>query len=176
MYFFVIIFFLSIGTASYYLLRNQILKNTQRLGESLTSNYAFEEQIQLAVYETLIKYAMNNIEDKANDEKEIEAEMQNYFDQLINYFGNDVDPYMVLNGKIIAATPWENDSTLDISSRNWYQKAINSKGKVVYTDVYTDLITQKPIVSIALASEKIDSVIAFDIFLITISNENAKSL
>lgn len=164
MYFFVIIFFLSIGTASYYLLRNQILKNTQRLGESLTSNYAFEEQIQLAVYETLIKYAMNNIEDNANDEKEIEAEMQNYFDQLINYFGNDVDPYMVLNGKIIAATPWENDSTLDISSCNWYQKALNYKGKVVYTDVYTDLITQKPIVSIALASEKIDSVIVFDIF------------
>ena len=80
MYFFVIIFFLSIGTASYYLLRNQILKNTQRLGESLTSNYAFKEQIQLAVYETLIKYPMNNIEDKSDDEKKIEVEIQNYFD------------------------------------------------------------------------------------------------
>ena len=54
--------------------------------------------------------------------------------------GDVVDPYVVLEGEILAATPWEGDADYNFREALWYQQAIEADGNVAFTHVYTDAI------------------------------------
>ena len=82
-------------------------------------------------------------------QEELSEWIQMYFQRLQAVLGESVDPYAVINGKIIAANPWEDDDTYNIYGTQWYQRAIVAEGEVIFTDVYTDAIYNKPVITIA---------------------------
>lgn len=130
------------------LLRTKLLQNAQSLGMSLSRNYAAEESNNLTVYKTLLSFGTQSMETRIKDglsEEELSEWIQMYFQRLQAVLGvESVDPYAVINGKIIAANPWEDDDTYNIYETQWYQRAIAAEGEVIFTDVYTDAIYNKP--------------------------------
>ena len=55
------------------------------------------------------------------------------------------------------------DENYDVESTEWYQRAVAAEGKVIFTDLYTDVIYDKPVITIAQQCAYADAVMAFDI-------------
>ena len=55
-------------------------------------------------------------------------------------------------------------SEYDYKNTQWYQKAMENDGEPVFTDVYTDAIQGRPIITISQRSISGNAVLAFDIF------------
>lgn len=149
------------------LIRSTLFDNAWETGTSMARNYAAEEQSSLTMYETLLTFGTASIDDRTKQgwsREEMRQWTDIYFARLDSVLGEGVvDPYVVLDGEIIAAHPWDVDETYDVESTEWYQRAISADGKVIFTDLYTDVIYGKPVITIAQQCAYADAVMAFDI-------------
>ena len=145
-----------------------LLQNAQDTGAALARSYAAEEQSALSVYETLLSFGTASMDEQLRNgttEEGLAHWLQLYFQRLETVLGEGaVDPYAVLDGTIVAANPWEGDETYNVYSTQWYQKAVAAAGNIVFTDVYTDAIYQKPVITIAQKCKSTDALLVFDIF------------
>ena len=83
----------------------------------------------LNTYETLISYGTHMIDarDQEGDtEEKLRNRIQQYCLRIQTVLDDQVDPYVVYDGKIIAANPWEGDADYDYTSAVWYQKAMEA--------------------------------------------------
>ena len=85
-----------------------------------------------------------------------------------------VDPYVVLDGEILAANPWEWDAEYDYAAAPWYTQARSAEGRVIFTDVYTDAVYGRPVVTAAQSCAHDGAVMAFDILPEHLSFEAAE--
>lgn len=146
-----------------------LIENAKDTGSALVESYAAGTQSDLEVYETLLSFGAESINsgvmDQASDDGLVKW-MSLYFRQLSDVLGEGaVSPYMVLDGKVYARDFMREEGSFDIHRAVWYQKAMEENGKLVYTDVYTDTVTNKPVVTLAVKSDYKDAVLAFDIYL-----------
>ncbi|HIQ83106.1 MAG TPA: response regulator [Candidatus Pullichristensenella stercorigallinarum] len=150
-----------------WLIRSTLFHNAWETGTALANNYAAEEQSALTVYETLLNFGTASIDkrvESGESREEILEWMDIYFERLTTVLGEGaVDPYAVIDGQILAANPWDGDATYDLFATEWYQKAIEANGKVVFTDLYIDAIYGTPVITIAQKCEHNDNLLAFDI-------------
>lgn len=96
----------------------KLVKSADNLGLSLVKSYANEEEYKLHTYENMLLFATQSINDldKSNEDnsQEIQEWLQDYFFKMENIIGkNIISPYALINGEIIAATPWEGDYTYE---------------------------------------------------------------
>lgn len=161
-----------VGLTSFAILKNVLLRNSQNMGISLSGSCASEMQGKLSVYETLLSFGAEWTEiEQQISEEERAAWLKIYFSKVIRVVGEDIiDPYAVVNGRIVAANPWEGDDEYDYASTQWYQKAMENDGEVAFSDIYTDAIQNRPIITLSQKSVSGNAVLAFDIF-----PENLKS-
>lgn len=164
----VLLVLLILSIFSLHILRISLLENAQTTGDILAKSYAEEEQNSIAVYETLIsigtQYMEINLKNDTSKENLI-SWITSYYNNMSEIIGeNAIDPYAVVNGSLIAANTWDGDDEYDYKSSQWYRKAIEADGKVIFTDAYIDAITEKPIITIAKKCQNSDNVLAFDIF------------
>ena len=149
------------------LIRSTLFDNAWETGTAMARNYAAEEQSSLMMYETLLTFGTASIDDRTQQgwsREEMRQWAEIYFARLDSVLGEDVvDPYVVLDGEIIAAHPWSGDETYDAESSEWYQRAVAAGGKVIFTDLYTDFIYNKPVITVAQQCSIADAVMAFDI-------------
>ena len=144
-----------------------MLESYQHTETNLAQSYALEVEGGLNTYETLISYGTHMIDarDQEGDtEEELRNRIQQYCLRIQTVLDDQVDPYVVYDGKIIAANPWEGDDSYDYTSAVWYQKAMEADGQVVFTDVYTDAIYNRTVVTVAQKCADSDAVVAMDIF------------
>ncbi len=163
-----VILFAVLSAVCVLLLRQDLLQNTQRMGTAVALSYAAEEQNNIAVYQTLIQIATRYIDTQTAsfwNEERIQNRMEIFFNRVEGVLGkNTVDPYAVINGKIIAARPWADDDTYNVEAADWYRRAVDANGNVVFTDAYQDAITGKPVITIAQMGTQSGCVLAFDVF------------
>ena len=156
------------ATAGSLLLRNALLRNAQSMAIALSRNYAAEESNNLSVFEMLLSFgtaALDKQVESGSSREELLDWMNLYFQQMSTVLGDAVvDPYLVLDGEILAANPWEGDDTYDVYGAEWYQKAMAADGAVIFTNVYTDAIYNKPVITAAQKCQNADAVLAFDVF------------
>ena len=156
------------ASAGSLLLRTSLLRSAQSMGSALSRNYAAEESNKLSVFETLLSFGTASLDKQVEEGKspeELLEWMNLYFQQLSAVLGEDVvDPYLVLDGKILAANPWEGDDTYDVYGTEWYQKAVAADGQAIFTNVYTDAIYGKPVITAAQKCRSAEAVLAFDVF------------
>lgn len=150
------------------MVRTKLLKNAQNMGMSLAQSYALEEEKNFKIFENFLDLGsqyINQISDNGQGSEEIQHWMVDYFAKLTNILGDKyVDPYAVIDGKIIAETPWEGDADYDYQSSQWYQLAMQKKGEICFTDAYTDAITGDIVFTACVALEKEGDVFAMDIY------------
>ena len=164
----VLLAFLVIGGVSYQVLRNELLKNAKETGTALAKSYAAEERNNLTVYETLIAFGAEAIDWRVQEgagRENIQSWITMYFQRLEDVLGEGtVDPYAIVNGQIVAANPWEGMEEYDAFHAPWYQAALEADGQVVFTDVYTDSVYQRPVITVAQKCRVANGVLALDIF------------
>lgn len=152
-----------------FLVREKLLKNANEMGMNLAESYAAEEENRISVYSMLLSVGASSLREsmtKGASEEEIQRWMEGYSEQIEETLGAFIiDPYAVVDGKIVAAVPWEEDEEYDYRDTQWYRKAEEEKEHVVYTDVYEDAITGKKIVTLAKALNEKGDVLAFDILM-----------
>ena len=145
-----------------------ILQNTYITGMSLANNYASEEQGNLMVYETLLSFgtaSINNRVAEGESTEELEEWLTVYFQRLDTVLGKGtVDPYLAIDGTILAANPWAGDDSYNAEATEWYRMAVAGRGEVIFTSVYHDVIYNRPVITAAQWCSEAEAVLAFDIF------------
>lgn len=149
------------------LVRVKLLQNTQEFGTLLAQSYAVEQQMKFENLEQNVNLASEYVQEmiaNKEDKENIQKWLDSYFHNLENIVGESLSAYAVINGEIVASDPWEGDSTYDYSSKSWYKDAIDADGKIVISDVYYDVITQKPICTLSKKISGEGNVLALDIY------------
>lgn len=150
------------------MIRSKLLNNAENMGLALAQSYAEKEEMQIASFRDLMElgrqYAQDYTEGGSSPE-EIQLWLKDYMAKITEVLGpGKVDAYVVVDGKIIAANPWEGDDSYDFTATQWYQDALKNDGKVIFTDVYEDAITGNHIVTASCSfGSKDDMVLAMDI-------------
>ncbi|WP_308770400.1 ATP-binding protein [uncultured Bilophila sp.] len=166
---FVFLVVLALAAGGVCLFRDTLLRNAKVTGMALARNYAAEERSNLAVYETLLAFGTASM-DKRLQEGGLEDTVQwmrIYFERLQTVLGdNVVVPYIVLNGKIVDMARQLQEKMPDFTPResDWFKMAQKNPGVPVFSGVYEDAATGKPVVTIAQKSRTANAVLAFDIF------------
>ena len=149
------------------MIRAALLQNAYETGTALARSCAAEESGSLSVYETLLSFgtaALNSRLEDGESRQEVADFLEMYFRRLDAVLGKGVvDPYVVLDGEILAANPWEGDGDYDYAAAPWYRQALEAGGDVAFTHVYTDAIYDRPVVTAAQSFAGGRGVMAFDI-------------
>ena len=145
-----------------------LLKNANYIGQNLVQSYALDEELNIAIYENMVRIGMSYINDQSDNgesRKQMEKWITDYFEKAeASMLGNVADSYAVIDGKIIADKPWEVMETYDYKNDIWYRQATAAKGDVIFTDVYKDSINGKQVITIAAANPDTGNAVAFDLF------------
>ena len=163
-----LVVFLLILVLGVLMVRSKLLNNAENMGLALAQSYAEKEEMQIASFRGLMElgrqYAQDYTESGGGAE-EIQLWLKDYVEKIGAVLDPaKVDAYVVVNGQIIGATPWEGDAGYDFASTQWYQDALVNAGEVIFTDVYEDAITGKHIVTASCSfGKEEDMVLAMDI-------------
>ena len=156
-----------LAAAGILLLRATLLRNAREAATAFSRSCAAEEQGSLNVYETLLTFGTSALEERLEDgesREQILAFLDMYFQRVDTVLGDGVvDPYVVLDGEILSARPWEGDASYDYTSAPWYVQALAAGGEVAFTQVYTDAVYDRPVVTAAQSCRDGTVVMAFDI-------------
>ena len=156
-----------LALAGSWIVRSTMLRNAYEAATALSRSCAAEERGNLNVYATLLSFGTAALESRLEDgegQDNIAVFLDTYFERVDSVLGTGVvDPYVVLDGKILAANPWEGDAGYDYATAPWYQQAVDAKGAVVFTSVYTDAIYDRPVITAAQSCRDGETVMAFDI-------------
>lgn len=91
--------------------------------------------------------------------------LQDYFGQIREVVGNGViDPYAVINGRIVAANPWEGDAAYDITRRGVVQEDPGRRGPDRFQRCVPGCHYRQAIITVAKKCAGSANVLAFDIF------------
>lgn len=160
------------------LIRTALLRNARETGTALSASCAAEEEGRLSVYETLLNFGVASLDSRlaaGESRQEIWDFVGMYFRRVDSVLGSGVvDPYVVLDGEILAANPWEGDAEYDYAAAPWYTQARSAEGRVIFTDVYTDAVYGRPVVTAAQSCAQDGAVMAFDILPEHLSFEAAE--
>ena len=159
---------LALSAAGLVIVGRALLRNARDTGTALARSYAAEESGSLAVYQTLLSFGAASIDRRliSGESPEATLDWTNlYFERLDMVLGKGtVDPYVVLDGKVwAAANPWEGDASYDVTATEWYRRAMENPGEVIFTNVYIDAIYGKPVITAAQKCQDSNAIMAFDI-------------
>lgn len=164
-----IVAFFAVMSLGIYLVRDKLLYNANEMGNNLAQSYSSEEETRISIYEmflTMCSLYTDTSIDNADPVQAIQQGLAEYTDYMAQVLGADIiDPYAVVNGKIVTANPWEGDEDYDYSQKEWYTDALETDGKIVFTDVYVDAITGKRLVTLSVKLHGEGNVLAFDILM-----------
>ena len=164
-----ILAFFSVMSLGIYLVRDKLLYNANEMGNSLAQSYSNEEESRISVYGMFLRMCALYIDTSIDNEDPAQAMQQGlaeYTSYMSQVLGADIiDPYAVVNGKIVAANPWEGDAGYDYTQKEWYTEALAADGDIVFTDAYVDAITGERLVTMSIKLHGEGNVLAFDILM-----------
>ena len=164
-----IVAFFAVMALGIYLVRDKLLYNANEMGNNLAQSYSNEEETRISIYEmflTMCSLYTDAAIDNDDPEQAMQQGLQEYTSYMSQVLGADIiDPYAVVNGKIVAANPWEGDGSYDYSQKEWYTEALAADGRIVFTDVYVDAITGQKLVTLSVKLHGEGNVLAFDILM-----------
>ena len=141
-----------------------ILSSAQLSGVEIARRFAANEMN----YNKENEAVLNTLEiglRPGNRPEDIPSWLREYLEYLCDATGiQNVEAYASIDGKIVAATYWEGDASFELEQTEWYQKAIEADGDVIYTDAYTDVRLQSTVVTMAKQIEGTEDVVALDIY------------
>lgn len=153
------------------MIRRSLLLNGQETGAALARSYAEEARSNLTVYQTLLSYGTAFLQDRLEDgytAEDLFSSADMYFERVTSVLGEGVvSPFLLVGDEMLTASgrlPTDVDPDYDPRERVWYRMAAAAEGKVVVTGMYTDIVTQEPVISVVQSFEEGNVVLGFDVF------------
>lgn len=151
---------------AYLTVRNSFIQFSNTMGQNLSSSYATQVEINMKQHENLLRNYAKEIEKilsqpGQNNEKNINLCLT-LFTKLNNK--NLITPYIFYNNVIYGKDRLYSVSEFNFKNRYWYQKAVETDGKIICTPLYIDYTTQKPVITLAKKLKSLNGIIAIDIF------------
>ena len=148
----ILVIFAILTVFSIILVRSKLLKDSEALGNYLVWNYATEEQNNINIYQTFVNLGTEaidqNIENGASKEQ-INNVLSDLFKNISETLNNPtINLYAIVNDDVISSNPSISLDNFNYKSRDWYNKTLSANGKIVFTDIYKDEITDKYIFTI----------------------------
>lgn len=149
------------------LLQTKLLENARQMGDALAHSYAIEEENNALVYQQFALLEAEYFEGYVNagwTDEELTAWLQQLGTNMTAATpATALYPYAVVNGRFISSDPDDKLSGDAYKDAPWYTLAVKNPEKVVFTDAYTDHITGKTVITIAIAINDTPDILAFDI-------------
>ena len=165
----ILVIFAILGVFNILLVRHKLLKDSDSLGNYLVWNYATEEQNNINIYQTFVRLGTESIDQKIQEGAnldEINIVLSDLFKNISETLNNPhINLYAIVNGDIISSNPAITFNNYDYSTKEWYKNALSADGKIIFTDIYKDAITDEYVFTISKKCEKSDNVLLFDIFI-----------
>ena len=118
--FLMLVFVAVLLVLSILLVRTKLLQNADNMGMALAKSYAMEEEMSLSSLRQTTLLAASYVDEitaSGGSDQEIQEFLQGYFIKLAEILGESiVDPYAVVDGRLIEANPWEGDQDYDYGS------------------------------------------------------------
>ena len=125
------------GLCSLIVIQGILLDNAGKMGSEMAYSYSAESSRKVIMYETMMRQSTRYIDQQLSGSEAPEEWIRSYLESVSTTLGENVlDPYAVIDGKIIAANPWEGDEDFDVESAGWYQSAVEADGEIIFTDGY----------------------------------------
>lgn len=151
------------------LVRDKLMHNTQEMGVSLAKSYATETQLRLDDYTKALEVASQYVNDLVGEQasaEEIRSWMADYSGKLTSAFGEHiVNPYAVIDGRIIFINAGKAKKDYDYTSAGWYQRAVRAGGEPVFSDLYEDAVTGDSVFTVSCQLQGQGNVLAMDIYI-----------
>lgn len=145
-------------------MNDAVIDNVQMAGDESAHVYALNEASVLNEYEVILETLEYQLRPE-NRTEDYSYLIGRYLDFVMDIRDlGEVEAYAVIDGKIHAATYWEGDETFDVYSTEWYQRAIEADGEIIYTNVYTDARLREKVVTLAMKIQGTDDVVAVDMY------------
>ena len=165
----ILVIFAILTVFSIILVRSKLLKDSEALGNYLVWNYATEEQNNINIYQTFVNLGTEaidqNIENGASKEQ-INNVLSDLFKNISETLNNPtINLYAIVNDDVISSNPSISLDNFNYKSRDWYNKTLSANGKIVFTDIYKDEITDKYVFTISKKCDKTDNILLFDVFI-----------
>ncbi len=150
-------------------LRENALRASQREGMAMTGNFASEEHGGFEELQTLLSFGTACIDRDFNQKfLTVESTVNLFMERVREVLGTErISAYLIREDGSIMSPEGETraPAVLDAERRRWYEQTLDSPGgETVYTNVYTDVNSGKPVVTMAQRSHLTDNVLAFDIY------------
>lgn len=168
--------------ASLYLMRENILSNSNAIGhevaQRLDSSLQFEFEKQKQFIELVAHYADIHMQEHRSDPDHGRAAFEQWLKQTeevlrVKQSELRIDLYASIDGQIVSPTYWDGDAFLVTEARPWYKAAMATEnGKAVILDPYTDIFTNTVISTIAARIGNSADVLACDLYLETASQSS----
>ena len=103
--------FLALSIVGMDILQRSLLANSQETGMSLAQSFSVEEERNIFAYETLMELESEYLESYLQEgasEEELQEWISSFYQNVNSVFDKTpIDPYAVVDGRVIAAQPWE---------------------------------------------------------------------
>lgn len=144
-----------------------VLNNANSLGKNLVESYASDEEKNISMYTTIIELGMIQINDMVNaniSEDRMRNVIKTFFKQAKSSTKDeDLLCYVILNGKLIASDDVEGIESYDYKKQEWYKRAINVNGEVIFTNSYLTEKDRSNVVTISAANKETGNAVIIDL-------------
>lgn len=129
------------------------INKSESISRQIAENYKLKDDKIFTEYNVVLEIGSYKIESMREEGKSIDD-----IHEWMKMFTNDVvssnnlfytDLYGVFDGVIVNGAEWNPDWNVPWTERQWYIGAVNSKGKVYYSDIYTDIKTGEEVITLS---------------------------
>lgn len=152
------------------ILRRTLWDNTNQMGLTLVENYTSSEESAMRSCESILTLSVGYVAEREKSDisiEELREGLYPFMNGLTEMYGNE---NIRIYGKAFHATEAvSNDPRIeeliggDLINREFYQKAVDAKGQIYISPVYTDRITGVPVITIYKVIPDTGSFLAIDI-------------
>lgn len=144
-----------------------VLNNANSLGKNLIESYAADEEKNISMYSTIIELGMIQINDMVNADIS-EDRMLNFINTFFKQAKSSTKDknllcYVILNGKLITSDDIEGIESYDFKKQEWYKRALNANGEVIFTNSYLTEKDRSNVVTISAANRETGNAVIIDL-------------
>lgn len=164
----IFVFFLLVSLVSLHVVRSKILENSHVMGQAIAARFATKETMKIKTQEMLLRSVAQNLEQMLKvrpdwSEEEIAEEQRRFVESIeANSEVSRFEMSAVIGGRLIGMPSWENET--DPDKLEWYQSAIESNGRIVYSNLYKTGQAEARVLTMSITIGKSNDVVAMHIY------------
>ena len=146
----------------------KLIHSAEQIGIDYVNSFTSSAEKVINKHATILESGASSLSylmKKNYTEKDIQEWMHNYIDYIENTIGTKgIDVFGVINGKLISGQGRLDNVTKPINEMLFYTEALKHKGKIFYSEIYTDIVNGEKVFTLSISLNSGKDVLALDIF------------